>query len=332
MRLGEIYDIVIMKLKEDWDSPEFWKEYEIFLYLKMAINEAISRTNIVLNDRKIPIFPSVSNTGFYAIPNTIDSQKLDVHKIKAIYWKDTSYGINYDVPLKIQRPFEMDMYDHQWRTKMCESGEIPTHAIFYGGEITDFSDTAESMISNYTVSSFAKMKIKLYPSPIIPQDVIDDLLEYNNLIAELNDSGDSIGVFRANTGDVTDVVNNVEIDGISSVGSSGDTISLITALNSLESSISQYVPFILYQPMFDIDYDETDKTVWRNVDLNFLPYDLQLSVIDKVRAQCYDKDGSTQDLNKSAIYDSKFSKSVIDNTAENTVFQKMKKTRNRMFP
>jgi len=331
MRLGEIYDIVILKLKEDWSSPEFWKEYEIFLYIKIAINDAISRTNIVLNDRKIPIFPSVSNSGFYSIPSTLNSSKLDVHKIKAIYWKDSSYGIINDVPLKIQRPFEMDLYDYQWRTRVCTSGEIPSHAIFYGGEISDFSDISSIMVNDYNVSNFAKMKIKLYPAPIIPDDIVTSIKEYNTLIEELN-SGDDIAVFRANTGDVTDIVNNFEIDGVSSLGAIGEQISVITRINSLQGEIAQYMPFILYQPMFDIEYNESDSSQWRSVDLNFLPYDLQLGVIDKVRAQCYDKDGSTQDLNKSAVYESKFSSTVQTHTAENTVYQKLRKERNRMFP
>lgn len=336
MLLGEIYDLVILKLREDYDRPNYWKEFEVFLYIKIAVNKIITKTNLVLNERSLPLVPNIETgefvKGVYEVSPILYKNRLDINRIQSISWPYNDGTRNRKQLLKIQRPFEMERVDFDWTDRVCENGEIPTHAILWGGGITDYGDTSGKLIDGYELSAFAKPKIHLYPKPNISDEQLALIKNYSLMIKEFNDSGDSIGIGQEIdypedyvteiTSELVDIENDYE-------GDSG----IVAIEQFVQDNILGVLPTILYKPRFDIEYksDSTSRAAWRAIDMSFLSDDLQLSIVDYVRAEAYDKDGPTASQSKSDKFEGKFNREINDGKAENFAHQNLRKKRDNNY-
>lgn len=339
MILGEIYDLIILKLNDDWDNPAFFKEYEVFQYIKKAINDILESTDLVLAERQLPLVPRIDNgevvDGFFEVPSIISKKTFEVSLIKSIYWREINHSRIDDHLLTVARPFEMDNRDMQWRTKKCKAGERPTHAVMYGGNILDFGDISESLMDGFDVARWGKPKIKLYPIPYLTDEEKSSVQDYSDLVNEFNSSGEDFGVARANEGDVTDVVMDfTDEDGNAiTVNEAGaEQFSLITRMEQIVTDdMRGILPFCLYKPTFDIKYNRTDDS-WKQTDLSFIPMKEQYSIVDFVVSECFEKEGQTQDLTKAAKFERDYK--IVNNLSrsKNKLQTNNRKKRDRNFP
>lgn len=345
MLFGEIYDLIVLKLRDDFDRPEFWKEFELFTYIKLGINKIITDTSIILNDAYIPMAPVIEGgeeidkvIGAYELSPLLYTNRLKINQVKSIYWRYDYMSNTYDRKLTTLRQFEIEQIDPSWRTRCCQYGEKPTHAILHGGSIDDFGDNNDGNLINpttYKLSGFAKPKIMLYPKPYLDPNEVAKLIEYSELVAEFNSGNeDGIAVVDDDTGDtVIDFTDDEESD--TTIEADEDaTDSLIVRMEQLVSDLSTTSPFIMYKPRFDINYSSnaTDRNAWRAIDLSFLSDELQLSLINYVRAQAFDKEGQEGNLSKSMHFEGKFNTAVREGKTENFVQQRIRKKKDKMYP
>lgn len=345
MLFGEIYDLIVLKLREDFDRPEFWKEFEIFTYMKLGVNKVITDTSLILNDAYIPMAPVIEAgveidkiIGIYELSPLLYKNRLKINQIKSIYWRyDIMNGV-YDRVLTTLRPFEIEQIDPSWRTKYCQYGEKPTHAILHGGNVDAFGDNNDGNLINastYELSGFAKPKIHLYPKPYLNDEQIAQLTEYSEIVTQFNAGTENgIALTDDTTGDAV-IDFNDDDDGDISIEEPGyETDALIVRMEEVVGNLAGISPFIMYKPRFDIDYssESAKRKGWRNIDMSFLSDELQLSIIDYVRAQAFDKEGQTNNLTKSMHYASQFGTAINEGKTENFVQQRIKKKKDKMYP
>ena len=339
MKLGELYDRAIMALSEDWDKPVYWKQYEIFTYIKDGINDTIEKSNIVLNERSLNIVPRIDNrelvAGWFSIPSTISQGCFDIHSIKSVYWRDKSSdnGEFRDIKLKVAMPYEMDYINNNWRNEVCKAGMHPTHAIMYGGDVADFGDSSSSVMDGYATSAFSKPKIRLYPIPEIP-DGIEEIINAlkDNIFEDFNNSGGPIDLGIVSD-DENDMLNNLANEDGTIIGSNrgqAETSYIIKYEEELMSKMAGVLPFVLYKPKFSLTYT-TNVELWRDVDLSFLSDKDIINIVNYVEFRAYRKAGDTQDINISSLKYQEYNMSIVDANAKSKVYQTTKLKRDRQF-
>lgn len=338
MKFGEVYDLILLKLREDYDNPSFWEEFEIVTYMKIAINKIIRKSNIILNDKSLPLVPKYDGgyvEGVYSISELLAPSRLKIQQIKQIYWQYEYEGDLYSTPLKILRPFEMDKLDHAWRSRKCANNEYPTHAIVYGGSAEMINQSTSSLIENNELMQFANPKVHLYPKPPLPENYEEGIQEILDIIDEFNNSGDGLAVAVTDddpVGYIPENVLNIDFENITETLSPPDAFALIERIESyIERNMIGYLPIVLYKPIFDFDYDHNNGS-WKRIDLDFLTDELQLSIVNFVRSEAYNKEGQTENMEKANIYENKFKQTIVDDKAENVAFQPLNKRRDGMYP
>lgn len=337
MRLGELYDRVIMALDEDWDEPTFWKKYEIFTYMKDGINDIIESSNIVLNERTLPIVPRLDDgelvQGWFSIPNTIETRSIDIHAINEIFWKHNVSGEIRDEKLEIAMPYELSAENSNWRNEVCKPGERPTHAVLYGGDVTDFGDISPAMLNDGQVSRHAMPKIRLYPQPVLTPEIEESLGKYTQLFQDFNNSGEDIDLgIVFDDDDYGDMLDNLEDDEGNIIGDSSGQEPLTFIIKYEQEVIAEMagvLPFIVYKPSFNLEYTDNDE--WRTVDLSFLPEKEILNIVNYVEYRAYGKAGDTQDINKSRLSLSDYELNNMDSRSKKKAFQRTTLRRCKFF-